>query len=355
MAFRSITLLCTIYIPLASANVLRARISVKEQSCPPSSSTLTSLIYLKTRKTGSSTLANIVHRFGECRGWAFLLPENSAWLGWPGAFPGEENAKRAGPPDGHFNAIVNHAVFSESLMRSYVQPEPFFLSVVRDPVAQASSAYNYFFRAHGRKSWREQLDWLANALPSTDDIDASRFLNSQAHDFGWYEHVGQSKESDHDETRVQQWLSQLQPAFSDSGLVIINEFFDEGLVLLKHRLNLSLREVMYTPLKVSHSRKILPSEAEREELRSLSPVDTALYEHFNRSFWSAWQAAPRETLEADLAELRRLNRDLATACAEPRDVRECPPAITRDSREFTLRLEAQSRSRPGRPTRPTPI
>ena len=135
------------------------------------------VVLVKTHKTGSSTLANILYRFGESRGLNFMLPKDDLRLGWPGAFPGSyERRPGSGggrrsshgsyddgpglPPAFHdqdrlpdpprdqaeadiFDVVAHHAVFNRPVMLQFV-PKAKFITIVRDPVAQFTSAW-YFF------------------------------------------------------------------------------------------------------------------------------------------------------------------------------------------------------------------
>ena len=105
------------------------------------------------RQTGSSTLANILYRYGESRKLSFMLPLDDLRLGWPSKFPG--NYIKAGfstgtPHDGGdaekpiFDVVAFHAVLNHQVMLSYV-PDAKFISIVRDPVSQFTSAW-YFFK-----------------------------------------------------------------------------------------------------------------------------------------------------------------------------------------------------------------
>jgi hypothetical protein len=106
------------------------------------------VVLIKTHKTGSSTLANIIYRFGEARNLSFLFPQDDLRLGWPGAFPGKfVDAGEAGKDANDrktFDVVAFHAVLNHRTMLRFV-PSAKFISIVRDPVSQFTSAW-YFFK-----------------------------------------------------------------------------------------------------------------------------------------------------------------------------------------------------------------
>ena len=126
--------------------------------CDPPPPPLPPIIHLKTHKTGSETFANIIHRLGDRRNMRFMDTDDDFGgqqkdFGWPGAFPG---LGHYGAPQHQYDILNSHAVFRGELMRAYIAPNPFFVTIVREPGAQAVSAYNYFLGIN-QTSWQEHL------------------------------------------------------------------------------------------------------------------------------------------------------------------------------------------------------
>jgi galactosylceramide sulfotransferase len=200
------------------------------------------------------------------------------------------------------------------MWRAYLQPDPLLVVTLREPMSQAVSAFNYFEldnasypkSRHPHLTWEEHLTWLEN-LPDEvrRDYGCGRFRNPQAYDLGWYEYVGWTAEHDHNETIIQQWIASLDINFDKSGGVILTEYFDEGIVLLRKRLQVEVNEMTYI-YKNAGSNHTLPSEEQWNRLRSLYPVDLALYDHFSTSFWKYWRQDEEEN-NKQLDALRQAN------------------------------------------------
>lgn len=311
-----------------SSLLLAAATGVKQRNCRP----IPPIMFLKTHKTGGSTVANILHQMVDCRRMRVMLPQDNIFLGWPWSFPGRDNALKMGPAAHQFDAIMNHAVLNASLAQEYLKPHPFFVTVVREPVEQVISSKNYF---HQEASW----DFFLHRSAVDTDLSTLFHRNPQALDLGWYDFVGGSTDFDTNQSKIDEWITTLDNYFNSS---IITEYMDEGLVLLSHQLQVDLEEMTYVKMKDNTKNKVLPSESQRRQIAALNAVDSALYAHWNRSFWQKWTSGNMSQLHSDLVKLRRLNEELSDACHR-HDVGACPPNVTADSLEYTRYLREKQR------------
>lgn len=300
--------------------------------------------FIKTHKTGGSTIANILHRLGDARGLRFLLPADNIWLGWPEPFPGRWAGQQKGETPNHqFDVICNHAVFNKAQMSEFLKPTPFFFTILRHPLRQIESAFNYFPAVSGEFRWSRGLRFLEGVAQGGDipnPVAQSCFRNPQAHDLGWYEWSG-GQEQDQNEDAITSWIGQLN---QDLDFVMLNEHFDEGLVLLRRRLGLSLDDVAEVSLKVSQGKHVPPSADEASKIQQLLRVDSALYQHFNQTFWSEWESAGGYAgLGGDLADLRARNAVLEDACRK-KDKGVCTWRIQADSLMYTRWLKKKART-----------
>ena len=66
------------------------------------------ILLLKTHKTGSSTLQNIIYRYGDVRDLTFALPVTDVYMGCPDKF---KPSFAIPSPTGEYNILANHARF----------------------------------------------------------------------------------------------------------------------------------------------------------------------------------------------------------------------------------------------------
>lgn len=274
-------------------------------------------------------MINIIHRMGVRRNLSFMLPTDAINLGFPEDFPGQPQISKYGPPQHQFDVICNHAVFS-TLMYAYLKPHPHVITVAREPTAQMISAYSYFLS--DVYSWDEYLTILERSEEDPRYLDFSRFdaarpdrwKNSQAYDLGWYDFVGRSIEFDNDQTKISEWIATLGPHLSS---VILVEYFDEGLALLRQKLQVDIGELPYMIINEG-GKKLSPTEDQLQRLAALGNVDRALYAYLNQSFWQEWSSSEVSQLEADVVTLKDSNQNLQHACNE-HDSELCPSSLTR--------------------------
>lgn len=317
-----------------------------------SGKSLPPLGFIKTHRTGSSTLASIVHRLGDDRNLSFILPAGGKQannLGWPGPFPGPEAAAFNGEPSHQFNVLCNNAVFNEAKMRAYLKPSPLFFTVLRQPMEQMQSAFDFFKPGCG-DSWEERILWLgklgqnkaqnANLLQQREAITQAQqreinmeasFLNSQAHDLGWYEFVGNTQDHDQDDETIHAWIDELDDSL---GLVMLTEYFNEGLLLLRRKLGVDVKDMAHIYMKRGVARNS-PPDVQLQAMRHLNHVDTLLYNHFNRTFWREWNRAGGYTaLGGELRQLHRASEELEDACSKE-DAHGCTWSSRTDTAEYT--------------------
>lgn len=78
----------------------------EEGTCQPQRN----IVLLKTHKTGSSTLQNILYRYGDRNNLTFALPSGDNYFGTPYLF--KESFVMQFPNITHFNILANHARYN---------------------------------------------------------------------------------------------------------------------------------------------------------------------------------------------------------------------------------------------------
>lgn len=102
----------------------------------------------------------------------------------------------------------------------------------------------------------------------------------------------------------------------DFHLILISEYFDESMILLKHALCWTLEDVVFFKLNSRNEqtrRPLLPSTAEK--IKKWNALDWMIYLHFNTTFWhKVHSLVGQEEMKREVAELRELQAKLATTC-----------------------------------------
>ncbi|XP_071949925.1 galactosylceramide sulfotransferase-like [Antedon mediterranea] len=235
------------------------------------------ILFLKTHKTGSSTLTSILQVYGFLRNLTFVVPETAQILS-----RGFFKADQVRP--GKYDMLVNHARYNKTEMEKVMKPNTKYITIIRDPSTQIESNFGYFFLNkvfHLENETNPFRTFVLNPLFYWKTYNRNLFRNYMRNpnlfDFGL------SETDQEDILTVKQFIKRLSKDFD---LVLIQEYFNESLLLLKKMFCWEMDDVIYL-IKGERSNKIRYTiEPElRETIRNWSWADAMLYEHFNKTFW----------------------------------------------------------------------
>ena len=103
----------------------------------------------------------------------------------------------------------------------------------------------------------------------------------------------------------------------DFNLVLITEYFDEGLVLLMREFCWSFDDIIYlkqnAQTKSSSIDKEIPSNLSKQILE-WNRADYLLYQHFNKTFWNRVEKHGPDFWQ-DVVEFRRMKQELNKQCS----------------------------------------
>lgn len=294
-------------------------------SCQPH----TRIMFLKTHKTASSTVLNMLYRFGEERGLRFALP-----LGYQLGYPLPFNAHRVkgyrGPGAPEYNIMGNHMRFNRAEVEKVMPPDAFYFSIVRDPVALAESSFAYYKEvAPAFRKAKSLGDFADNPRKYYDP----RLRNNHyARNLLWFD-FGMDHNANFSVPMARLGEKMVKQVFK---LILVSEYFDQSMILLRHALCWPLDAVVSFSLnarqqkqeKVSNSwvgkvaaqsqAKMPPNlsltEEQREKLREWNALDWSLYQAFNRTFWEKIQKFGVGRMAQEVALLRTRREVLARIC-----------------------------------------
>ncbi|KAL6096909.1 gal3st1 [Pungitius sinensis] len=299
--------------PVTVAKLLKRNVSVPRQSpksgeCSPK----VNIMFMKTHKTASSTMLNILFRFGEKHKLKFALPNGRNDFFYPSPFRCSQ-VKDYRPGD-CFNIVCNHMRFDHQEVAKLLAPDAVYITILRDPVALFESAFHYYHRVVPL-TWRiDGEDKLARFLNSPQSFYSANAFNSfylknlLLFDFGLDNNL------EADDPRVARIINDLSKRFY---LVLFAEYFDESLVLLKDTLCWTTEDILYFKLNARRSSSVSHLTPElRAKALQWNKADWRLYQHFNATFWARVEAYGREKMKQEVNELRRRNSEMKEICIE---------------------------------------
>ena len=286
-------------------------------SCQPKDNVL----FLKTHKTGSSTITNILNRYGDLHNLTVALPQHGFYnFFWPLSFEKSFTADLRGKRP---NILCNHARWNKHTMKEFMPQDTVFITILRNPVSQFESTFSYmeFAQLLGIKSTKNPLATFFEdpnrTMGKISDLSASGSVvpylnllrNGQSFDLGM-----KSAQFFIDE-ETNNAISELDSSFD---LVLMLEYFDESLVLLARELCWDIRDVVYFKLNQRKSSDLKTNLSDElvQEIRQWNRADVLLYNHFNQTFWNKVEKLG-SAFWTDVDRLKYYNKVLEEACLRP--------------------------------------
>lgn len=240
------------------------------------------IAFLKTHKTASSTIMNILLVYGSSNNLTFVLPKNpkSHMLGWPEPF---DPAKHALEIEKEPNILCLHSVFSQKIVK-YMPKDTFYFTSVRNPFAQLKSAYVYYnMHSQSKMSLSQLVAHVTLNRPHKGKQYGGGYVSNPV-----MRDLGLNTNQLSNESAVSESLNYFD---SRLDLVMVVDYFDESLVLLRDMLGWSDKDMLYFS-KNFHEYNDQPTRStgldlsdttkNRERVHKLSPADTKFYQHFKR-------------------------------------------------------------------------
>ena len=267
------------------------------------------ILFLKTHKTGSSTITNIFFRYGDLRNLSFVLSD-ATLLGWPKRFQVKfPRLLQSKAP----NILCSHARFNQKPMNwLFPKQTSKYLTILRNPVDNFESVFRYMkvgYRLGVGNGPDSVQTFLKNGVSFSKfkSVKASPLVrNPLLYDLGlsfkYYQNL----------TAVNEYIQFLDKEFD---LVMIMDYFDESLVLMKRLLCWQMEDILYLKLneRQDKEKNTVLTDDVRENVKRWNKADVLLFEYFNKSFWKKIENEG-ESFYKELTIFRERKSDMKRAC-----------------------------------------
>ncbi|KAM3590468.1 uncharacterized protein V6R79_010348 [Siganus canaliculatus] len=270
----------------------------------------TNVAFLKTHKTASTTMQNLLFRFAERHNITVALPVQTC--GHQFCYPRSFNSYFVHPHTLPPNIITSHLRFNKAELKRLMPNNTIYVTILREPASMFESLFTYYnqycqsFRRVPRSSLEAFIErpWR---YYRPDEKDSMYARNTLTFDLG-----GDKDRPASDEEYAEAFLADVDKVFS---LVMIAEYFDESLVLLRHLLSWDLEDILYFKLNMRKpgSKQSLTPELSAK-IRAWNSLDTRLYEHFNASLWRQLSALGLACVAREVRLLRQAQERLMRSC-----------------------------------------
>jgi len=280
--------------------------------------------FIKTHKCASSTIQNILMRYGLKHNLTFTLPKGDGnHIGWPSAFKASQ-LRPSKQPDIH----CYHSVLSKELLE-FMPKDAFNLASVRDPFTQLRSAYIYYsWHGCSQKSLVDLINDAINKPTMFKVCGSTPVKNPVLFDLGMvYTDMD-------DKIKVEEYIKMLDSTFH---LVIVVDYFYESIIIMRDMLGWSNREVasfvvnFRSEVNANDPSKVgadMPTTSEfRQRIYDYLYADKALYDHF-KSKIETIISANKNYIQQEVAALKKYQNEMMEFCV----IKSVPNSKITDSR-----------------------
>nr|XP_046237472.1 galactose-3-O-sulfotransferase 3 [Scatophagus argus] len=270
----------------------------------------TNVAFLKTHKTASTTMQNVLFRFAEHNNLTVALPVQSCGhqFCYPQSFSSHFVHPHTLPP----NIITSHMRFNKAELQRLMPNDTMYITILREPSSMFESLFTYFHQ-YSQSFKRVPNDSLEAFLADPwryyrpKEKDSMYAHNTLAFDLG--------RDKDRPATDAAYALAFIEEVEQVFSLVMISEYFDESLVLLRHLLSWDLDDILYFKHNMrteSSKRSLTPGLAAK--IRAWNSLDARLYDHFNASLWRQIEALGPACVAREVRVLRQAQERLMKSC-----------------------------------------
>ena len=257
-------------------------------------------------------MANIFFRYGDAGNLTFVLGPDTI-LGWPERFRITHPLRLFGKVP---NILCSHARFNKKPMNWLFPPEASkYITILRNPLDNFESVFNF---AHLGKSFglRVKLDSLERVLDKPTPLT---FYNHTRRELMMYLarnpmmfDLGLSFNHFQNRTAVNEYIKFLDREFD---LVMIMDYFDESLVLMKRMLCWEMDDILYVKLNERQDKEKANglSAKGKENIRRWNKADVLLFNYFNATFWRKVRME-RPGFYDDLSSFRQRKQEIKQLC-----------------------------------------
>ncbi|XP_077990868.1 galactosylceramide sulfotransferase-like [Glandiceps talaboti] len=263
------------------------------------------IVFIKTAKTGGSTMASVIYRYGLKHDLvAAVDPYQHALIEEDETSEHYVIQKYNCSDFPGYNIMASHIFYNRPAMEEIV-PNAKYVTILRSPFTHLKSAF-YFSGKNER---------YPNAIDPFEEFVTDRYNKFIQNGSSVYNGIQEyfprfrlTLSSDKSEI-----LSEIQHLDKELDLVLFTEYYDESLLLLKKFMCWNFEDILYHRMKVHQEYQAPITQREIDMLAELSAIDIQFYKYFNNTFWEKVRNYDGD-FTADLAKFRSLLEDVSSEC-----------------------------------------
>ncbi|XP_077990984.1 galactosylceramide sulfotransferase-like [Glandiceps talaboti] len=296
------------------------------EKCQPQNN----IVFIKTAKTGGSTLSTIIYRYGLKHDLvAAVDPNHNALIQEDESAEHYVIEKYNCSDFPGYNIMASHIYYNRPAMEEIVDNAK-YVTIIRFPQSRIKSGFYYMEKD-------ELFPNASNPLGEYLELRYGKFLKQGADvAHGFKENFRRFRLSI-EEGSLQ---TEFQRLDKEIDLVMLTEYFDESLILLKKLLCWDFEDIVYVRMKVQETQHPPVTPRMIDMIKDMSKIDNQFYEYFNNTFWEKVKTY-EGNFSADLKEFRTLQEDVGTRCTHGNESSFCE-RLRGDAIEMLRRSSAKN-------------
>ncbi len=270
------------------------------------------IVCIKVHKAASTTTAAILERYGWRNNLTLAVPPDRKFGPHILATAQKFDRKMMADPNGKFNMLTNHVRYNRREM-DIVIPNATYMTIIRHPVEHFQSAFAYF-----SINRIVSPNMTGDEDPITAFMKAPDYFLNKKFSFWFQMKSGQIFDLgvDHDDQTGHNVAETIQRFDREFDLIMIADYFDESLLLLRKHLCLSWNDIIYIKdnFRADGKKYPIPDDV-RKKIEVWNWADMVLYQHFNVTFWQKISDYGRDFVN-DLDYFRSLLTKTRKQCTE---------------------------------------
>ncbi|KAM4771182.1 galactose-3-O-sulfotransferase 2-like [Rhinophrynus dorsalis] len=252
---------------------------------------------------------NILFRYGESHNLTFAFPlKNDRQFFYPKYFNASFVEGFSQNSNISFHIMCHHMRFLLTEVEKVMPSNTFYFTILRNPVSQMESSFSYY-KALDIFAEVTSLEAFLNNTSKyyrKSSKTSNHAKNFMTFDLG-FDHNGLES--------VKHFQLNWRAVEATFNIVLITEYFDESLVLLKDALCWTFDDVLTFRLNSrSNTTKKALSKQTQEAIKRWNQLDWQLYVYFNSTFWNRVERFGKERMLRELEELRRRRAEMQDIC-----------------------------------------
>ena len=269
------------------------------QQCTPRSN----IVFIKTHKTGGSTITNILSIFAMKHNLSIFGHEGCLYASLRYDICIQKKLHMNLSRFGKSNIISEHIMYKRNILSTIMSDDVIYVTQLRHPLSQLISWLHF----NGHIGVNDPVDFYDNMIPFKKHIS----LNS------WIQMGIPNNASE------QEFKSYLKSLAREFDLISITEQFDLSLLLLRRKLCWEISDMIYIPMKKanfthsknSHFSNITKDESIKNKYKILNPNAYILYDHF-KTILSRKISQAGQDLEEEYMFFQELRQNVSNFCSK---------------------------------------